>query len=80
MRLGLLVIGYAVAVVVTFVIVKILSIFKRYKKERLQKFIVGPLRFLMMILFFRATFDLIAPSLEARALFEAKTFLIANNN
>ncbi len=76
MMIGLLVIGYAVAVVVTFVIVKILSIFKRYKKERLQKFIVGPLRFLMMILFFRATFDLIAPSLEARALFEAKTFLI----
>jgi MscS family membrane protein len=29
-----------------------------------------------MVLFFRSTFDLIAPSLMARALFEARTFLI----
>jgi len=76
MMMGLLVMGYVIAVVVTFVVIKILSIFKRYKKERLNKFIAGPLRFLIMVLFFRATFDLIAPSLEARALFEARTFLI----
>ena len=76
MMMGLLVMGYVIAVVVTFVVIKILSIFKRNKKERLKKFIVGPLRFLIMVIFFRATFDLIAPSLEARALFEARTFLI----
>ncbi len=76
MMIGLLVMGYVIAVVVTFIVIKILSIFKRFKKERLNKFIVGPLRFLIMVVFFRANFDLIAPSLEARALFEARTFLI----
>jgi len=76
MLLGLLIIGYVVAFVMTFVIVQILQINERFNKQRLQQFVVGPLRFLIMILFFRATFDMIAPSLVARALFDAKTFLI----
>ena len=76
MILVLLMAGYAVAFVVTFVMVKILQVNQRFNKQRLQKFVVGPFRFLIMILFFRATFDMIAPSLVARALFEAKTFLI----
>jgi MscS family membrane protein len=76
MLIGLLIIGYLIALVVTYVIVKILHINKRFNKQRLQKFVVGPLRFLIMILFFRATFDMIAPSLVARAVFEARTFLI----
>jgi len=76
MMLGLLITGYVIAFVTTIVTVKILHVFNRFKKERLEKFIVGPLRFLIVILFFRATFDMIAPSLVARALFEAKTFLI----
>jgi len=76
MMIALLVIGYIVAFVVTFIAVKFLHLFDYFKVERLQKFIVGPLRFLITIMFFRATFDLIAPSLTARAIFEAKTFLI----
>ena len=76
MLLCLLGLGYLVAFVVTFVIVKILQINQRFNKQRLQKFIVGPLRFLIMILIFRATFDMIAPSLTARAIFEAGTFLV----
>lgn len=76
MMLCLLIIGYAFAYVVTFIIVKILQINERINKERAQRFVVGPLRFLITIIFFRATFDMIAPSLVARALFEAKTFLI----
>lgn len=72
----LLIIGYIVAFVLTFVAVKFLYLFDYFKVERIQKFIVGPLRFLILVLFFRATFDLIAPSLEARALYEARTFLI----
>ena len=76
MLLGLLMTGAAIAYVVTFAIIKILQINQRFNKERLQKFIVGPLRFLITILFFRATFDMIAPSLVARAIFEAGTFLI----
>ena len=76
MLIGLLIAGYAFAHVITFIIVKTLQINERFNKERLQKFVVGPLRFLIMIIFFRATFDMIAPSLVARALFEAQTFLI----
>ena len=76
MMLGLLVIGYVIAYVLAFVIVKVMHVFGYFKMERIQKFIVGPLRFLIVVLFFRVTFDLIAPSLVARAIFEAKTFLI----
>jgi MscS family membrane protein len=76
MLIGLLICGYLIALVITFVMVKILQINKRFNKQRLQKFVVGPLRLLIMVLFFRATFDMIAPSLVARALFEARTFLI----
>jgi len=76
MMIALLVIGYILAFVVTFIAVKFLHLFDYFKVERVQKFIVGPLRFLITIMFFRATFDLIAPSLTARAIFEAKTFLI----
>ncbi len=76
MMLGLLFIGYAIAFITTAIIVKLLQKNKRYNKVRLQKFIVGPLRFLIMVLIFRAGFDLIAPSLAARALFEARTMLI----
>jgi len=76
MLLCLLIIGYAIAFIITFVIVKVLQLNQRFNKERLQKFVVGPLRLLIMVLFFRATFDMIAPTLVARALFEAKTLLI----
>jgi len=76
MLIGLLISGYFIALVVTFLMVKLLLFTKRFNKQRMQKFVVGPLRLLIMVLFFRATFDMIAPSLTARALFEAKTFLI----
>ncbi len=73
---GLLLVGYMAAFVVTFVIMGLLQRNKRFNKQRLQKFIAGPLRFLIMVLIFRAGFDMIAPSLSARALFEARTMLI----
>ena len=76
MLAGLFIIAYLAAYVITFIVIKTLHLTKRFKKERLQKFIVGPLRFLVMVLIFRSTFDMIAPSLEARALFEARTLLI----
>jgi len=76
MLIGLLISGYLIALVVTFLLVRVLMLTRRFNKLRLQKFIVGPLRLLIMVLFFRATFDMIAPSLTARALFEARTFLI----
>ncbi len=76
MLIGLLIAGYVIAFVVTFFIVKILQKNQRFNKQRLQKFIAGPLRLLITVLFFRSMFDMIAPSLVARAIFEAKTFLI----
>ena len=76
LMIALLVIGYIISFLLTFVAVKFLHLFDYFKVERIQKFIVGPLRFLITVMFFRATFDLIAPSLEARAIFEARTFLI----
>lgn len=76
MIIVLIAFGYAVAFVVTFFIVKLLQWNQLFNKDRLQKFFVGPLRLLITVLIFRETFDLIAPSLVARALFEARTFLI----
>ena len=76
MLMGLLLTGYLIAFVTTFVVIKLLHKSKHFNKQRLQKFIIGPLRFLIMILIFRAGFDMIAPSLAARALFEARTFLV----
>ena len=76
MLLGLIIMAYLIAFIVTFLIIKALQKNQRLNKQRLQKFIAGPLRFLIMILIFRSTFDMIAPSLTARALFEARTFLV----
>jgi len=76
MLIGLLIAAIIVAYVTTFIVIKILSRNQRFNQQRLQKFIIGPLRFLIMVLMFRSTFHMIAPSLTARALFEARTFLI----
>jgi MscS family membrane protein len=76
MLIGLFIVAYMVAYITTFLAIRLVNLTNRFKKERLQKFIVGPLRFLITVMIFRATFDMIAPSLEARALFEAKTLLI----
>lgn len=76
MLLGLIVTAYLIGFIVTFLIIKALQKNQRFNRQRLQKFIAGPLRFLIMILIFRSTFDMIAPSLTARALFEARTFLV----
>ena len=41
-----------------------------------QRFVRGPLGFLILVLVVRSSFDLAAPTLEARAWFEAQTLLI----
>ena len=74
--MALLLIAVAIAYIVTFILIKILQTNQRFNKKRLQKFIVGPLRFLIVVIFMRSTFYLIAPTLVARAVFEARTFLI----
>ena len=76
MLVALLLIGYAISHVVTFILIKVLEKYKGFNKQRLKKFIVGPLHFLIVVIFVRTTFYIIAPSLVARAIFETKTFLI----
>ncbi|GMR16250.1 MAG: hypothetical protein BMS9Abin31_0569 [Gammaproteobacteria bacterium] len=76
MLISLAVIGYLIAYVSTFVLIKLVQINKQFNQQRLQKFIFGPLRFLIVVIFIRSMFDLISPSLLARAIFGAKTFLI----
>lgn len=72
----LLVIGYLLAYAITWLIFKLIQLYSKQRMERAEKFVTGPLRILLMVLFFRATFDTIAPTLVARAIFEASTFLI----
>lgn len=71
----LLVASILVAYIVTWVLFALVRLYRKDRTVTAQKFINGPLRFLIVILFFRATFDLVAPSLRAQAYFEAKTFL-----
>ncbi len=72
----LMLIGYIIAKVATFSLVKALQKNKHFNKQRVQKFILGPLHFLIIVVFLRATFDMISPSMVARALFDTKTLLI----
>lgn len=76
MLIALMLIGYVISYLVTFILMKILERSKRFKKQRLRKFIAGPLHLLIVVIFVRMTFDMISPSLVARAIFETKTFLI----
>lgn len=70
------VIGILLAYVISWILFKLVYLVKKGRAETAQKFINGPLRFLILVLFVRSTFDLIAPSLIARAVFEAGTLLI----
>jgi MscS family membrane protein len=70
------VIGTLLAYVISWILFKLVYLIKKGRAETAQKFINGPLRFLILVLFVRSTFELIAPSLVARAVFEAGTLLI----
>ena len=76
MVLVLLVAGYLFAYAITWLLFKLLTSYRKERMVRAERFVNGPLRILIMIIFFRSTFDLIAPTLVVRALFEARTFLI----
>jgi len=76
MLISLAVVGYIIAYVSTFVLIKLVQRNKQFNQQRLQKFIFGPLRFLIVVIFVRSLFEMISPSLLARAIFGAKTFLI----
>ena len=68
--------AYAIAWILTSLVVLILRRKKSAKSERQQKFIKGPIRFLVIIIIARSNFDLLAPSLEAQAIIELQTLVI----
>ncbi|VAW61667.1 Potassium efflux system KefA protein / Small-conductance mechanosensitive channel [hydrothermal vent metagenome] len=76
MLISLILIGYFIAYSSTFVLTKVVQISKRFNQQRLQKFIMGPLRFLIVVIFVRFMFETISPSIIARAFYSANTFLI----
>ena len=76
MILVLLVAGYLLAYIVTWILFKLITLRRKQRQERAERFINGPLRFLILVLFVRSTFDLIAPNLMAKAIFEARTLFI----
>jgi MscS family membrane protein len=76
MLIVLLLSGVLFAYVITWILFKAVQIYLKQRLETAKKFINGPLRFLIFAIFFHQTFDLIAPSLEARAFFEVGTLMI----
>jgi len=76
MILVLVVVGYILAYIASWLLFKLITLQRKQRLERAERFINGPLRFLILVLFVRSTFDLIAPNLMARAIFEARTLFI----
>jgi len=69
-------IAYAISWLLTSLINLLLKRKQSRKSERLQKFFKGPIRFLLLVIFVRTNLDLVAPSLEAKAIIELQTFVI----
>ena len=69
-------IAFIIAWTVTWLINLFLRRYSSDRSKRIQKFLSGPIRFLIIVVIYRFNFELIAPSLEVRALFEARTFAI----
>ena len=76
MMIILIFIGLIFAYATSWILFRLVKLFRKERVETAQRFINGPMRFLILVLFVRETFDLIAPSLVARAIFEAGTLLI----
>jgi len=74
--LVLVLVGAVLAYVTSWILFKLVQLYRKQRLDTAKKFINGPLRLLILVVFIRSTFDLIAPTLEARAFFEASTLLI----
>jgi MscS family membrane protein len=76
MVLGLLVIGYALGFVITWPVALLLRRKGTEISKQFAAILAGPIRLLVMVLFARAWFDAVHPSVTARAIAEGKTLLI----
>jgi MscS family membrane protein len=76
MLAAIIIAAFFIAYLLSLMVLWLLRRGNYYNIDRLQKFVAGPFRFLVIVLFIRASFELISPSLKARAIFEAQTLLI----
>lgn len=76
MLLAILVAAFLVAWLTTTLLTILLrnNLIKKY--PRLSRFLSGPIRFLLMVILFRANFSLISPGIEAQAIASSNTLLI----
>ena len=74
--IGILLVAYLIAWILTGLIILFLNRSKSLRSERLQSFFKGPIRFMILVIIFRNYFYLTAPSLKVNALFEARTLYI----
>lgn len=75
--LGILIsVAYTVAWLLTGLINLFLRRHPNERAARQQKFFKGPIRFLLVVVLVRSNLDLVAPSLEAKAVIELQTFVI----
>jgi MscS family membrane protein len=75
MLAGLFAVGYAIALVLTWLLAFMIRRSQSALREELSGFTTGPIRFLIMVLFVRALFDTISPSVTALAIAEGQTLL-----
>jgi MscS family membrane protein len=75
MLAGLFAFGYAIALVLTWLLAFMIRRSQSALREELSGFTTGPIRFLIMVLFVRALFDTISPSVTALAIAEGQTLL-----
>lgn len=72
---GLFAVGYAIAFLLTWLTAFLIRRSQSALREEFVDFATGPIRFLIMVLFVRALFDAISPSVTARAIAEGQTLL-----
>ncbi|WP_428355821.1 mechanosensitive ion channel family protein [Methyloprofundus sp.] len=74
--IAILVVAYIIAWLLTWLVTLFLKRSKSSKSEQRQRFLQGPVRFMLLVIIFRNYFYLTAPSLKVNALFEARTLYV----
>ncbi|ORU94999.1 MAG: hypothetical protein A6F70_10475 [Cycloclasticus sp. symbiont of Bathymodiolus heckerae] len=74
--IGIVVVAYIIAWLLTWLVTLFLKRSKSSRSERLQRFLKGPVRFMILVMIFRNYFYLTAPSLKVSALFGARTLYV----
>ena len=76
MLLGIGLTAFFISWLITYTLSLLLRLRKSRPTTRARAFLAGPIRIMIFVLLLRSNFDLLAPSFEAKAIFEANTLLI----